>query len=90
MRDSGCYVPIIKFNINKTLKNALAIATQAPDNFAYNLMKGPGYIAVTAGEVVHVIKCIPVEVMIQHGDECNAELKGMKGNPTYFLHPEHI
>ena len=75
----------------ETLKNALAIATQAPDEFAYNLMKGPGYMAVTAGEVVHVIKCIPVEVMIQHGDECYAELKVMKGNSTYFLTPRtHI
>ena len=75
----------------ETLKNALAIATQAPDEFAYNLMKGPGYMAVTAGEVVHVIKCIPVEVMIQHGDECYAELKVVNGNSTYFLPPRtHI
>ena len=75
----------------ETLKNALAIATQVPDEFAYNLMKGPGYMAVTAGEVVHVIKCISVEVMIQHGDECYAELKVMKGNSTYFLTPRtHI
>ena len=50
-------------------------------------MKGPGYIAVTAGEVVHVIKCIPVDVMIQHGDKCCAELKVIKGNSTYFLTP---
>ena len=75
----------------ETLKNALAIATQAPDEFAYNLMKGPGYMAVTAGEVVHVVKCIPVEVMTQHGDEYYAELKVMKGNSTYFLTPKtHI
>ena len=59
----------------ETLKNALARATQTQDEFAYNLMKGPGYMAVTAGEVVHVIKCIPVEVMIQHRVECYAELK---------------
>ena len=26
---------------SQTLKNAVAIATQAPDEFAYNLMKGP-------------------------------------------------
>ena len=44
-------------------------------------------MAVTAGDVVHVIKCILVEVIVQHGDECYAELKVMKGNPTYFLTP---
>ena len=61
------------------------------DEFAYNLMKGPGYMAVTSGEVVHVIKCITVEVMIQHGDKCYAELKVVKGNSTYFLTPRtHI
>ena len=48
-------------------------------------------MAVNAGEVVHVIKCIPVEVMIEHGDECYAELKIKKGNSTYFLTPRtHI
>ena len=69
----------------QTFKNALAIATHAPDEFAYNLMKEPGYMAVTAGEVVHVIKCVPVEVMVQHGEEYYAELKVIKGNTTFFL-----
>ena len=67
------------------LKNALAIATQSPDEFAYNLMKGPGYMAVTAGEVVHIIKCIPVDVMVQHGEECYAELQVTMRNVTYYL-----
>ena len=54
-------------------------------------MKGTGYMAVTAGEVVHVIKCIPVEVTILHAEECYAELKVTKGNATYFLTPRtHI
>ena len=75
----------------ETLKNGLAIATQAPDEFAYNLMKGPGYMAVTAGEVVHIIKCIPVEVVVQQGEECYAELKVMLRNTTYYLTPRtHI
>ena len=71
----------------QTLKNALAIATQAPDEFAYNLMKGPGYMAVTAGKVVQVIKCISVEVTVLHGEECYAELKVTKSNTTYVLNP---
>ena len=46
-------VVIQRFNFEReTLKNALAIATQAPDQFAYNLMKGPGYMAV------HIVKFV--------------------------------
>ena len=79
-------------NLEKqTLRNALSIATQAPDEFAYNLMKGPGYMAVVAGEAVHVIKCIPVEVKLEHGDLCYAELQVTRDNTTYFLSPKtHI
>ena len=32
----------------ETSKNALAVAGQTTDEFAHNLMKGPGYMAVTA------------------------------------------
>ena len=75
----------------QTLKNALAIATQAPDEFAFHLMKGPGYMAVVAGEVVHIVKCIPVEVTVQHGNHCFSELQVSKENTTYFLTPRtHI
>ena len=70
----------------ETLKNGLAIATQAPDEFAYNLMKSLGYMAVTAGEVVHIIKCIPVEVMVQQEEECYVELKVMIRNTTFVSH----
>lgn len=48
----------------KMLQNALAIATQSPDIFVYHLMKSPGYTSVLAGEVIHIIKCVPVEVVI--------------------------
>ncbi|XP_023288930.1 uncharacterized protein LOC111674084 [Orussus abietinus] len=55
-----------KCNLERdVLKNSLSIATQAPDEFAYQLMKGPGYMAVVAGEVVHIIKCIPVDTKVQ-------------------------
>ena len=88
MRNLYRDVLLQKCNLEReTLKNALAIATQAPDEFDCNMMKGPGHMAVTEGKVVHVIKCIPVEVMIQNEDKCYAELKVMKGNATYFLTP---
>ena len=64
----------------QVFKNSLIIATQAPDELAYHLMKGPGYMSIIAGEVVHIIKCIPVEVMVQQAEECYAELKVMIRN----------
>ena len=54
-------------------------------------MKGPGYMAVTAGEVAYVVKCIPVEVKITHPKECYAELQVSKNNATLYLTPRtHI
>ena len=50
----------------QTLKNFLSTATQAPDEFAFDLMKGPGYMAVVAGEVVHIVKCVPVEIKMEY------------------------
>ena len=77
-----------KCNLEKqTLKNSLSIATQAPDEFAFDLMKGPGYMAVVAGEVVHIVKCVPVEIKMKHGDNCFAELQVTRNNQTFFLTP---
>ncbi|KAL0128582.1 hypothetical protein PUN28_003737 [Cardiocondyla obscurior] len=73
------------------LRNSLAIATQSPDIFAFHFMKGPGYMAVSTGEVVHIIKCVPTEVKIASTDECYDQLPVIRGNETYFLTPQtHI
>ena len=54
-------------------------------------MKGPGYMAVVAGEVVHIVKCIPVEVAVEHGANCYTELQVTRENHTYFMTPRtHI
>ncbi|KYN19400.1 hypothetical protein ALC57_08270 [Trachymyrmex cornetzi] len=75
----------------QVLKGALSLAINSPDEFAYQIMKGPGYMAVISGEVVHIIKCTPVDVKIQHVKECYSELPVQKGNETYFLSPRtHI
>ena len=77
-----------KCNLERqTIKNSLSIATQAPDEFAFDLMKGPGYMAVVAGEVVHIIKCVPVSVKMEHGKTCYAELQVTRNNKTFFLTP---
>lgn len=58
----------------QVITNILSFATLQPDEFAYRLMKGPGYMAVTAGEAVHVVKCIPVNVLVRKTDTCYIEL----------------
>ncbi|RLU21202.1 hypothetical protein DMN91_005575 [Ooceraea biroi] len=73
------------------LKGTLSLAINSPDEFAYQIMKGPGYMAVISGEVVHIIKCIPVDVKIQHVKECYSQLPVQWNNNTYFLSPRtHI
>lgn len=50
------------------LENALSLASIAPDEMAYRIMKAPGYTAVTAGEIIYIIKCIPVTCYLQGQD----------------------
>ena len=71
-----------------TLQNSLAIAAQSPDQFAYNLMKGPGFMAVVSGEVVHVIECIPTEVTLNRLPECYLELPVERNGTAMFLTPK--
>ena len=58
----------------KKIQNSLSLTSSFPDEFAYNNMQKPGYIARTAGEAVHIVKCIPINVKIQHTKECYEEL----------------
>ena len=46
------------------IRENLEIARLNPELFAYTLM-GPGYTAQLAGNVIHIIKCQPVEVKIE-------------------------
>lgn len=81
-----------KCNLERqTLKNSLSIAMHSPDEFAYDFMKKAGYMAVVAGEVIHLIECLPVEVQIQQGTACYAEIQVSRNNKTYFMSPRtHI
>lgn len=88
------YYDVVKQNCEierQVLKTTLSLATQAPDEFAFQLMKGPGYMAVVAGEVAHVIKCIPVEVKLRRTEECYHHLPVSRENDTLFISPRtHI
>jgi len=72
----------------EVLRNTLSFATLQPDEFAYKLMKGPGYMAVTAGEAIHVVKCIPIEVTLRRTDACYLELPVTVRNTSLFITPK--
>lgn len=69
------------------LQNALSLSSIAPDEMAFRIMKSPGYTAVTTGEVIHLIKCVPVECKVRHTEQCYNELPVVHKNISYFLLP---
>lgn len=75
----------------RVLENSLLIAHSRPAEFALRVMKGPGYMAHIAGEVVHVIKCIPVPVTLARLETCYSHLPVIVHNETMFMTPHtHI
>jgi hypothetical protein len=69
------------------LQNALSLASIAPDEMASRIMKALGYTAVTAEEVIHLIKCIPVTCKVRHTETCHNELPIIYNNVSMFLLP---
>lgn len=75
-------------NLEKqVLQNALTTANILPEQFARAVMKTPGYMAVIAGEVAHIIKCIPVECTLRRTTDCYNELPVLYRNTSFFLTP---
>lgn len=79
-------------NIEKqVLENAFSLAKIIPEDFAYHIMKKPGYMSVVAGEVIHVIKCVPTVVKRRPTKECYLQLPVLRGNASFFMAPKtHI
>ena len=71
----------------KVLLNSLTLAYSKLDQFSYLIMGEKGYMSQLAGEVVHIIKCIPVEVQIRHEKLCFEQLPVSKHNESWFLTP---
>jgi len=75
----------------QVIMNTLSFAALQLDEFAYRLMKGPGYMAVAAGKAIFVIKCIPIEVAARRTKKCYVELPVQRRNQTFYLTPKsHI
>ncbi|KYN07828.1 hypothetical protein ALC62_01201 [Cyphomyrmex costatus] len=72
----------------QVLKNVISLAHDQPDAFAYNLMKGPGYMATMSGEVAHIIKCVPMEVARRPTENCYLELPVTAYNKSLYLLPK--
>ena len=71
----------------QVLRNVLSLSSIAPDEMAFRMMKMPGYTAVVSGEVIHLIKCVPVQCKIRHTEGCYNELPVTYRNGSYFLLP---
>ncbi|XP_071580187.1 uncharacterized protein [Temnothorax nylanderi] len=70
------------------LENALSLASIAPDEMAYRIMKSPGYTAITAGEVIYIVKCVPVTCKVRQTENCYSELAVSHNNASHFLLPK--
>ena len=82
MLDKRCEIAM------EEMRQALTIAHLSPDLFAYSLFCEAGYMAHKAGEAIHVIKCIPVEVLIANNtDECYEQLPVFWKDSLWFLTP---
>ena len=67
------------------LRESLDLAYLSPDHFAYNLM-GPGYMAHISGELIHIVKCLHVEVEVQEDlDICYKQIPVKYNNKDMFL-----
>jgi hypothetical protein len=74
----------------KMLHNLLSIAYISPDEFAYALMRGPGYTALVRGEAVYVLKCVPTTAYGRSSpDHCYQEMPVTSNNVSLFMSPRN-
>lgn len=72
----------------KLIDQALSLATVAPEELAFKIMGEQGYIAVTSGEVIHLLKCVKAEVVQREVEnKCFEQLPVRKGQEDLFLSP---
>ncbi|CAB0038544.1 unnamed protein product [Trichogramma brassicae] len=71
----------------KVIENALAIATLQPSELAYQILGKRGVMAVPAGECVHFVTCLRVNLEIRDTNDCYNEIPVQHGNESLFLAP---
>lgn len=63
----------------------LTLAKMSPQDFAFDYYQGPGYTAVVSGEVIHLVKCKPVEVYAVTLEKCYNDIPIRYQNTTQFV-----
>lgn len=71
------------------LRTQLNFAKMDPPAFAFIRKNEPGYTAITLGEVVFLIKCIPIEVKVRPTSVCYNELPVTANNQSLFMTPRN-
>ena len=71
----------------QTMANLQTLATVDPAAFAYAWKKTPGYSSVLRGEVLHLIKCVPVSVYVRATSNCYFELPVSYLNESIYMNP---
>lgn len=73
------------------IANLQSLAAVDPIEFAYAWNRKPGFTALIRGEVVHMVKCVPVSVHIHTTTSCTHELPVLYlGQPMYMSSRSHI
>ena len=72
----------------KALSTLLGLAGVSPSEFAYAYTGEPGYTANVVGEVIHLVRCHPVEVTVRSTDRCYSELPVTWNNRSGFMAPK--
>ncbi|KAL7289959.1 hypothetical protein TKK_0015692 [Trichogramma kaykai] len=71
----------------RVIENALSIAAMSPAEAGHKLMKEEGYLAISAGESLHLLRCRKVDLTLRKVNSCYDQLPVKMGNESLFLAP---
>ncbi|CAB0035514.1 unnamed protein product [Trichogramma brassicae] len=71
----------------RVIENALSIAAMAPAEAGHKIMKEEGYLAISAGESLHLLRCRKVDLTLRKVNGCYDQLPVKMGNESLFLAP---
>lgn len=73
----------------RTINNLLTLAFLSGSEFAYAYKQVAGYTAELRGEVIHIVKCIPVPVQHRVVTGCFAEIPVVYNNTDMYISPRN-
>ena len=71
----------------QVLANLKATAMLDPSQFGYAYKKQVGFSAIVRGEILYLIKCVPIRVFWRETGQCYQEIPVQYLNNSYFLNP---